>query len=241
MDIRLNKFLSQRGAASRRKADVLIQQGRVAVNGRVVTDLGVRVDAGRDRVTVDHRPVAPRADAVTIALNKPAGIIVTLDDPFGRPAVRDLTPGLPGNVRPVGRLDKDSSGLLLLTNDGELAFRLTHPRYEIPKTYIVRVGGAVTEKDVLRLEKGVWVEGRKTAPAKVHRLKVFPGQTVVRVEIHEGWKREIRKMFSVLGHDVLGLERVNFAGIKLDRLPAGHWRILKKTEVRDLRRSVGLP
>jgi len=240
MDIRLNKFLSQQGAASRRKADVLIQERRVAVNGRVVEDLGVKIDPSRDRVTVDGRAVASGCDFVTIALNKPAGILVTLDDPFGRPAVRDLVAGLPGNIRPVGRLDKDSRGLLLLTNDGELAFRLTHPRYEVPKTYIVSVRGEVTAAEAARLEKGIYLDGRKTAPAKVAVLEAHSARSVVRVEIHEGRKHEVREMFAAFGHDVAGLERVAFAGVKLERLAARQWRVLKKSEVRDLRRRVGL-
>ena len=240
MDIRLNKFLSQQGAASRRKADVLIQEGRVAVNGRIVEDLGVKIDPSRDRVTVDGRAVASGREFVTIALNKPAGILVTLDDPFGRPTVRNLVAGLPSNVRPVGRLDIDSRGLLLLTNDGELAFRLTHPRYEVPKTYIVHAKGEVTAAEAARLERGLYLDGRKTAPAKVAVLEAHSARSVVRVEIHEGRKREVREMFTALGHDIAGLERVDFAGVKLERLAAGQWRILKKSEVRDLRRRVGL-
>ena len=203
MQIRLNKLLAQRGVASRREADRLIEEGSVEVNGVVVQELGTKVDDAADGIAVKG-------------------------------------PTLPDGVFPVGRLDCESEGLLLLTNDGELAFRLTHPRYEVPKVYIVRVEGAVPAETIAKLEAGVLVEGKKTAPAKVKALETREAFTVLQVEIHEGRKREIRLMFSSVGHEVIRLERASFGGIKLERLEPGRWRFLKAAEVRRLKQLVGL-
>jgi len=241
MLVRLNKYLAQAGAASRRRADVLISQGRVAVNGAVVEDLGTKIDSGRDRVTVDGKPVRMRRpEPVYLMLNKPPGYLVTLDDPFGRRAVRDLIAGLPPGVFPVGRLDKESEGLLLLTNDGEMAYRLTHPRFEVVKRYIVRIRGEMTPADAARLGRGVSIEGGKTSPARVTVFERSPKTSILQVEIHEGRKREVRRMLTALGHDVLELKRVSFAGLSLSHLPAGRWRFLTAREIERLRRLVGL-
>jgi len=240
MLVRLNRYLAQAGVASRRGADTLINQGRVAVNGLVVESLGTKVEDGRDRVTVDGKPVRKSLpERVWIMLHKPAGTLVTLDDPFRRRTVRDLIPGLPGGVFPVGRLDKDSEGLLLLTNDGELAYRLTHPRFEVAKRYVVRVRGEVTEAEAARLARGVSIEGRRTSPARVAVFERSPKASLLQVEIHEGRKREVRRMLAVLGHDVLELKRVSFAGLALSHLPPGKWRLLTGREVERLRRLAG--
>jgi pseudouridine synthase len=242
MLVRLNKFLAQGGLASRRKADGLIVQGRVAVNGRVVDDLGAKVDDIRDKVTVDGRGVRVRGRGrVTLMLHKPPGYLVTLDDPFGRRTVRDLIPGLPAGVFPVGRLDKDSEGLLLLTNDGEMAYRLTHPRFEVLKRYVVRVRGELTEAEAAKLARGVAIEGGRTAPAKVDVFERSPKTSLLQIEIHEGRKREVRRMLASLGHDVVELKRVSFGGLSLSHLPAGACRPLTPREVDRLRRLVGLP
>jgi pseudouridine synthase len=240
MQIRLNKFLAQRGIASRRKADELITQGRVSVNDRLVEELGRKIDEAKDRVVVDGKKVQARRTFVYYMLNKPAGYLVTLSDPFQRPTIRKLIPELEKGVFPVGRLDQDSQGLLLLTNDGELAFRLTHPRYEVKKKYLVRVAGEVTSSEISKLEKGILVEGRKTAPAKIEAQEQNPDKSVFLVEVHEGRKREVRKMFEVVGRRVVGLKRVAFAGLRLDPLPSGKWRLLKQAEVRHLKGLVGL-
>lgn len=241
MLVRLNKFLAQVGLASRRKADGLIAQGRVAVNGRVVEGLGVKVDDVRDKVTVDGRTVRKKVEEhVVLILHKPPGFLVTLDDPFGRRTVRDLIPGLPAGVFPVGRLDKDSEGLLLLTNDGELAYRLTHPRFEVVKRYIVRIRGEVTEAEAAKLARGVAIEGGRTAPARVVVFERSPKASLLQIEIHEGRKREIRRMLASLGHDVVSLKRVSFGGLALSHLPAGAWRPLTPREVDRLRRLVRL-
>lgn len=240
MDVRLNKLLGRSGVASRRKADDLIREGRVAVNGAVVKELGTKVDERRDRVTVDGRPVAAAPKPVYLLLHKPRGVLVTLSDPFGRPTIVGLLPKLDEGVRPVGRLDMDSEGVLLLTNDGELAFRLTHPRYEIAKTYVVRVKGEVPPAAASRLEHGVFVDGRRTAPARIGVLESHPGKSIVRVTIHEGRKREVRKMFETLGLEIAALKRIDFGGLKIDRLPSGGWRPLKRDEIAALKKKVGL-
>jgi pseudouridine synthase len=240
MQIRLNKLLSQRGVASRREADRLIAEGAVEVNGRVVQELGTKVDDAADRITVKGRKIKPGRELVYMALHKPPGYLVTLRDPLGRPTIKTLIPTLPEGVFPVGRLDRESEGLLLLTSDGELAFRLTHPRYEVSKVYLVRVEGAVHADTIAKLEAGVLVEGKKTAPAKVKALETRATFTVLQVEIHEGRKREIRLMFSSVGHEVIRLERASFGGIRLERLEPGRWRFLTDAEVRRLRKLVGL-
>ena len=240
MPVRLNKFLAQCGIASRREADRLIVKGKVKVNGRVVDQLGVRIDEGRDRVDVNGRPVQPERRSVYIILNKPAGFLVTMNDPLGRPTVLKLLPGLPRGVVPVGRLDFDSDGLLLLTNDGELAFRLTHPRYEVPKTYLVRVDGEVSPETLARLQRGVSLEGKKAVPDKVVLLEAGRGKSQLRLELHEGRKREVRRIFEAVGHRVTRLRRVEFAGLTIKSLPLGQWRALLAREVSSLKKAVGL-
>lgn len=240
MTTRLNKFLARSGVASRREADRLISQGRVRVNGRVVDKLGVQVEEEHDRVDVDGRPARPEHRPVHILLNKPAGYLVTLNDPLGRPTIRKLLPGLPRGVVPVGRLDYESEGLLFLTNDGDLAFRLTHPRYEVTKMYVVRVDGEVGADAVARLQRGVSLDGKKTAPDKIVLLEAGPQKSQLRLELHEGRKREVRRMFEVVGHRVSRLRRVAFAGLTVKNLPVGEWRTLTSREVASLKKMVGL-
>ena len=235
--IRLNRFLAQAGVASRRKADGLIADGRVAVNGDVVEDLGTKIDESSDRVTVDGRPVRVRGRAVYWMLHKPAGYLVTLDDPFERRTIRDLIPDLPSGVFPVGRLDRDSEGLLILTSDGELAYRLTHPRFEVAKRYVVHVRGEMDETAAGRLRAGVFVEGRKTAPAKVEVFERSARGSVLQIEIHEGRKHEVRNMCEAVGHPVVSLKRVMFAGLSLSHLPAGHHRPLTGAEILRLKKA----
>lgn len=240
MLIRLNKFLSQAGAASRREADRLIADGRIKVNGRVEDELGAKIDDAKDRVELDGRPVRKDERLVYILMHKPVGTVVSLRDPFGRTTVRDLIAGLKSRVFPVGRLDTDSSGALLLTNDGDLAFRLAHPRFEIPKVYVARVEGVPSDESVEKLRKGIFIEGKRTAPAKASLMARSGPNGLVKITIHEGRKREVRKMFEALGHPVRDLKRTEFAGLTLEGLKPGGWRFLDAGEVRRLRKRAGL-
>ena len=241
--IRLNKFLAHAGVCSRREADRWIADGRVSVNGKPVMELGEKVDPARDKIAVDGRPVRGEEERpVYILMNKPAGRVVSVKDPFGRPTVLDLLGHLPYRVYPVGRLDLDTEGALLLTNDGETALRLTHPRYGIGKTYEVRVEGEPAETDLDKIRHGIFLEGRRTAPARAQVLRRGHRRTLLRVEIHEGRKREIRKLFDAVGFPVVSLARVDFAGLTLEGLKTGEWRYLNKKEVDGLRaRIAGRP
>jgi 23S rRNA pseudouridine2605 synthase len=237
---RLNKFLAHAGVCSRREADRLIAAGRVSVNGKTVLELGEKIDPGRDRVVADGKPVRGGEERQAyILLNKPAGRVVSVKDPFGRPTVMDLLAHVPVRVYPVGRLDLETEGALLLTNDGEMALRLTHPRYGVAKVYEVRVEGEPGEEALDRIRRGVFLEGRKTAPARVLVLRRGHRHTSLRVEIHEGRKREIRKLLEAVGFPVAGLVRVEFAGLTLEGLKTGQWRYLKAAEVRRLKKLVG--
>ncbi len=240
MQIRLNKYLSQAGRASRRQADRLIASGKVRVNGTVVTNLGRTVDDARDRVEVEGRPISAKQDLVYLALHKPPGCLVTRNDPQGRPTVYGLLPQVKTSIFPVGRLDFDSEGLLLLTNDGELSFRLTHPRFQVPKTYLAKVEGEVGEDKVRRLEKGVRLEDGKAAPARIRVLTAGAASSLLRVEVLEGRKREVRRMFEAVGHRVTMLKRIAFAGLDLAPLARGRWRFLSAREVKALKDRVGM-
>jgi len=238
--MRLNKFLSHAGVASRREADRLIADGRVLVNGQAVLELGTKIDPERDQVRVDGRAVKTDSNPVYVLLNKPAGYLVTLKDPFGRQTVRALMPKLKARVFPVGRLDADSEGLLLLTNDGELAHRLAHPRFEVKKTYVVRVKGVPDKESLRHLEQGLPIEGRKTARARAELVSQKPGEGFLRIEIHEGRKREVRRMCEAIGHPVLELRRTEYAGLTLKHLKTGDWRLLTSAEVARLKHLVDL-
>ena len=240
MLIRLNKFLSDAGKASRRQADKMIAGGRVSVNGQVIQEMGYKIDAQKDRVAVDGREVLRETALIYMMLNKPRGYLVTMKDAFGRPTVNDLLPALKMRVFPVGRLDLESEGLLLLTNDGELAFRLMHPRYKVKKTYMLNVKGVPEPSSLSRLQKGIYLDGCRRAPEKVVLLESTQGRSIFRVEMHEGRKREVRRMFELLGHTVLSLKRVGFAGLTLGNLRSGKWRFLKHEEIKRLKKTAGL-
>lgn len=240
MTVRLNKFLSLAGVASRRESDRWILEGRITVNDKVVDELGFKIDEERDLVRVDGRKVQVKPEPVTILLNKPAGYLVTLKDPFRRPTIRMLLPASLGRVFPVGRLDLASEGLLILTNDGELAHRLAHPRFGVRKVYLAKVKGEPGTEALNQLQRGVFLEGRKTAPAKVSLLTPGHKSSWLRLELQEGRKREVREMCAAVGHPVQELRRVEYAGLTLTGLKPGQWRHLGRPEVRRLRDLVGL-
>ena len=237
--IRLNKFLAQAGVASRRGADKLIQQGRVQVNGRTIHQMGVTIDPARDRVIVDGREVAaPQAERVTIMLNKPRGYLTTRRDERGRPTVFDLLPPKYHSLHPIGRLDRDSEGLLLLTNDGDLTHALTHPSFEHEKEYWVKIRGHVPEPALRKLNRGVELEDG-VARARVRRLQKIPIEQRFWVEpvpdprhewlvfvLREGRKRQIRRMCQAVDLDILRLIRVRVASIHIGDLHPGKWRPL---------------
>jgi pseudouridine synthase len=237
MQIRLNKFLAQAGIASRREVDKMIAEGRIKVNGQVVQVLGYKIDDEKDRVDVDGRRVEKEEGLVYLMLNKPPGYLVTLKDSFKRSTIQQLLPSLRQRIFPVGRLDYDSSGLLLMMNDGELAYRLTHPRFKVPKVYLVKVVGEPDPSDLARLEKGIYLDGKKTAPAKVAQVKSDPKKSLFKIEIFEGRKREVKRMFQAIGHQVLHLQRIGFGGLRLGGLKAGKWRYLSRKEIDTLKKQ----
>lgn len=234
--VRLQKFLASAGVASRREAERLIQEGRVELNGSVVGDLGRRLDPRRDAVRVDGRRIRPVARRVYYLLFKPRGVITTAADPQGRPTVIDLLQDVRERVYPVGRLDWNSEGLLILTNDGDLAQRLTHPSNHVPKTYRVKVKGAVAEEVLVRLRRGFVLDGRRTLPARVARIS-SQANTWLEVVLHEGRKNQIRKAFDRLGHRVLKLRRIAIGPIRDRLLKPGEWRRLTVEEIRLLREA----
>jgi pseudouridine synthase len=240
---RLQKILSAAGIASRRLSEELITQGRVSVNGKTVTELGTKADPAADEIKVDGRRIKTEQRRRYILLNKPRGYITTRSDPQGRPTVMDLMKAVKEYIYPVGRLDYDSEGLLLLTNDGELAAHLTHPRHEVEKVYEARVKGVPDDRTVERLSRGVVIEGRRTAPAKIRVSEPFSKasgeQTIVELSIHEGRQRQVRKMFDAVGHPVVRLKRVRIGPIEDPEMPPGHWRELTPQEVAKLRRVSG--
>jgi 23S rRNA pseudouridine2605 synthase len=226
--------------AARRKADTLIGAGRVTVNG-VRATVGQRVRPGRDRVAVDGREVGGAAQRVYWMLNKPVGVLTTVRDDRGRATVVEQLQGAGERLFPVGRLDLRSRGLVLMTNDGELAVRLMHPRYHVEKEYRVLIGGAPAERALQRLRKGMQVGEERFGPASVEVLAASPQQTRLRMVLREGRKREVRRMWRALGHAVLDLERVRIGPLRLDALPSGQSRALTGEEVRQLRKAAGLP
>lgn len=246
MTERLNRYLARAGVASRRGADEMIAAGRVRVNGHRVPSHGMEIEAGRDEVTADGKAVVPVAGHRYLALHKPPGVVVSARDPEGRPTIFDL---LPPDQRPdtagvrlfaVGRLDLDSSGLLLLTSDGELANRLLHPRWKVPKEYRVRVVGQPPERDLRRLRRGVALDDGPTQPCQVDLLGSGGGLTELRVVLSEGRNRQVRRMFDAIGHPVRRLERTRIGPLGLGRLREGHIRALRREEVTALRRLTGL-
>lgn len=236
---RLQKILARAGFGSRRAAEEVIAASRVTVNGAVAT-LGAKADPERDRIEVDGRSIAIETEVATIMLHKPTGYVVTAHDEEGRPTVYDLLPDAPAHLRYVGRLDLDTSGLLILTTDGDLAHRLTHPRYEVEKEYDVWVEGVVHEDGLDVLRMGVELDDGLTQPVRITRVQGPQPPTHVRLVIHEGRNRQVRRMFDVIGHPVFRLQRRRVGPLELGDLPLGKSRPLTTDEERALRASVGL-
>ncbi len=231
--IRLQKHLSECGIASRRKAEELIAAGKVKINGHIA-EIGSKVDPKRDKVTVRGRAVVPVNEKVYIMLNKPRGFVTTMSDELGRKTVSDLVADAGARIIPVGRLDRDSEGLLILTNDGDFANKLTHPSSHVNKTYRVTVKGAAEEEQLLKMKEGILLDGRKTLPCDCFVAERKPDRTVLIFVLNEGRNRQIRRMCEAVGLEVLRLKRTEIAGVKLGMLPQGKWRPLNEREMRRL-------
>jgi 23S rRNA pseudouridine2605 synthase len=238
--MRLHRYMALCGIASRRKCEEIILEGRVEVNGEVVNTLGSLVEEG-DTVTVDGKPLG-FADSATYILNKPKGYLTTLFDPQNRATVKELIPEAAPNIKPVGRLDKDTSGLLLLTNDGDLAARITHPRYGVEKEYKVTVYGIPDERDLRRLREGVTIDGGRTAPALVDLIHAdaYGRRATLMIVLHEGRKRQVRLMTEAVGHPTLELERVRIGFLRLKGMRPGECRKLGQADLARLKEMVGL-
>ncbi|MBW1974971.1 MAG: rRNA pseudouridine synthase [Deltaproteobacteria bacterium] len=232
--IRLQKFIALAGLTSRRKAEEWIHEGRVQVNGETVTEMGITVDPETDEVRVDGKVVRPASRKVYLAMYKPRFCVTTLHDPQGRPTVMDFLRDVKERVYPVGRLDFDSEGLLLFTNDGQLAHRLIHPSFGVEKEYIVLVKGHPGKWFFKKWREGVYLEEGKTAPARVEVIKRERTRTWLKVIIHQGWYRQIKRMGLVTGHPVLRIKRVRYGPIQLGDLKPGHYRELSNDEVTKL-------
>lgn len=234
-EMRLQKYLAEAGVASRRKCEEIMLQGRVEVNGERVTELGSKVKPG-DIVKVDGKEVKKEEKKVYILLNKPVGYITTSKDQFSRKTVLDLIKDVQERIYPVGRLDYDTSGLLLLTNDGDLAYKLTHPSKEADKVYHVKIKGFLDELQIQTLKTGIRIEDYTASPAKVRTIERSSNDSTVEVTIHEGKNRQVRKMFESVGHVVLKLKRIAIGPLKLEGLEEGSWRHLTVEEVKALKR-----
>lgn len=233
--IRLQKYLAACGVASRRNSEILISQGKVTVNGCVVTEMGVRIDENEDVVCVDNVPIKPETEKWYIMYNKPIGEVTTVSDPEGRATVMDKFRDFPVRLFPVGRLDYDSEGLLLLTNDGDMMNRLLHPSHEVRKTYLAKVSNRISEDEIRSVKNGIVIDGKLTSPAEVRLIRTEAFASVLLVSIHEGRNRQVRKMFEAVGHQVIHLKRVRFGPLILGDLPSGKWRKLTDDEVGKLR------
>lgn len=231
-EVRLQKYLAEAGIASRRKAEDLIQQGKVKVNHKIVTELGTKINPEKDQVEYEGKNVTINDEKIYILLNKPIGYVTTAKDQFNRDSVLDLVK-VKQRIVPVGRLDMYTSGALILTNDGDFVYQVTHPKHEIEKTYTVTIKGMITKDEIEMLKKGVKIEDYTTRPAKVKILKTEEEKDQSRLEItiHEGKNRQVRKMCEAIGHKVLALHRSKIAGIGVKDLPLGQWRYLRENEI----------
>jgi 23S rRNA pseudouridine2605 synthase len=230
--IRLQKYLADCGVASRRKAEKLISDGLVSVDGSIVTEMGIKIDPSRHHVRYRGKTVIPKKEHTYILLNKPRGYVTTMSDPQGRPIVTSLIKNLKTRVFPVGRLDIDTEGALLLTDDGELANKILHPRHETSKTYEATVQGSISVATIARLEHGIDIDGKKTWPAKISLIARQKTASRLTITIHEGRKRQVRKMFDAVGHPVINLKRLAYGQLQLGSLKRGAYRYLEPEELK---------
>lgn len=235
--VRLQKYIAMCGVASRRKAEELIEKGQVKVNGEKVSELGTKVEIGADKVMVSGKEIKVIDKKYYIMLNKPEGYVSTVNDQFDRPTVIDLIDSeIKSRIFPVGRLDYDTSGLLLLTNDGDFTYRVTHPKFNMDKTYIAKIKGGINVSGLNRLRRGVKIDDYVTSPAEVEILDAKDGITIVKITIHEGKNRQVRKMFEAVAAKVVELQRISIGKVELGNLPLGRWRYLTSHEISYLTR-----
>lgn len=237
MEQRLQKILAEMGITSRRKAEGLILEGRVTVNGRIAT-IGMKADRARDHIKVDGKLLIKPEPRVYLMFNKPRGVVTSLYDPEGRPTVKDFLKGIKYRVFPVGRLDYDSEGLLLLTNDGDFAHAVLHPSKKISKTYFVKVKGVIENEKIEKLRAGIKLADGITAPAKAKRIRKTENNSWLEITIHEGKKRQIRRMLEKIGHPVLKLKRIRIDGLEMGKLESGAYRYLTFEEVNKIKKEV---
>ncbi len=234
--VRLQKFLASCGVASRRGAEELIKNGRVSVNGNIVREMGVQIDEDKDVVEFDGNIVKPEKKMIYIMLNKPAGYVTTVSDDKERDTVMSLVADIPARIYPVGRLDYDTEGLLLMTNDGDITYKITHPKNNVEKTYVAEVTGNITMDTIVKLRRGVYLDGVKTSPAKVEVVGATQFGTRLEITIHEGKNRQVRRMFEEVGCIVKRLKRTKEAGLVLGHVPLGRWRKLTESEINMLKK-----
>ena len=236
--VRLQKYIAMSGTASRRAAEQLIDEGRVVVNGKKVTEQGVKVEIGCDTVEVDGILLKVNDKKIYIALNKPTGYVTTVKDQFDRPTVIDLVEKeIHTRVFPVGRLDYETEGLLLMTNDGDWANKVTHPKFESKKKYYAVLKGVLTIPELNKIRRGVVIDGKKTRPAECEIMEIDMGMTLVEITIHEGRNRQVRKMLEAVGQTVKALKRESIGIVELGNLPEGRWRYLTSSEIEYFRRK----
>ncbi|HKL12218.1 MAG TPA: pseudouridine synthase [Halanaerobiales bacterium] len=232
---RLQKVMAHAGVASRRKSEEIIAEGRVKVNGVVVTEMGTKVDPTEDTIEVDGEEIE-KESKIYLKLYKPKGYVTTVNDPQGRKTVMDLIQGIDKRIYPVGRLDLDSSGLLLLTNDGDLTYKITHPSHELDKEYMVVVDGLLNEDELKKFKNGIVFDEGKTSPAKIKKVNQDHKNTTYEVIIHEGMNRQIRRMFDILGYQVVSLIRVRIGNISLGSLKPGEYKKVSRKKLQNLLR-----
>ncbi|MGO9379766.1 MAG: pseudouridine synthase [Dissulfurispiraceae bacterium] len=237
MEQRIQKIIAQMGIASRRGAEELIVEGRVTVNGKTA-ELGAKADPGKDHIKVDGKLLTRREPKIYLMFNKPKGVVTSLSDPEGRPAIKDYLKAVRYRVFPVGRLDYDSEGLLLLTNDGDFANALMHPSGKISKTYVVKVKGIISDDKIMKLKQGVRLEDGKSLPARVRFVRQAENNSWIEITITEGRKRQVRRMVEAVGHPALKLRRISFGSVKLSGLKIGELRPLAEKELLSLRKEI---
>lgn len=229
--MRLQKYMAQCGVASRRKSEKMIEDGLVKLNNKIVTEQGINIDVNKDIVMVNEKIIKSEENKIYIILNKPLGYVTTMDDEKDRKIVTDLIEGVNERIYPIGRLDMDTSGLLLLTNDGKITNKITHPRNEVVKRYIAIVEGTPNKQELTRFRNGVIIDGKKTSRAKMKIIKNYETESILEIEINEGRNRQIRKMCEAINHPIKKLKRISIGEIQLGGLEVGEWRYLDHEEM----------